>query len=149
MKRRILPLVAVAVVVAGLLFLFEAEREVPPRTGDQAPQPVEVAVDEETASALAEVRRVHALLVNFHTAVKEPYRPPLGDNRDVVRALTGGNRYGDVLLATNDPALNTRGEWVDRWGVPYHFHARAAGVIDVRSAGPDRILFTDDDVFHP
>ena len=82
----------------------------------------------------------------FLTSVKEPYRPPLGINEDVAKALTGGNRYGEVVLPTNHPSLNDRGQLVDRWGTPYHFHPRAANVIDIRSAGPDRILFTDDDL---
>jgi hypothetical protein len=125
------------------------------RTGTSAPAappdvpaavPVVAAQPDDPAAA---VRRVHALIGSFLTAVKEPYRPPLGDNRDVVRALTGGNRYGDVFLATNDPAINMRGEWTDPWGRPYHLHARSAGAIDVRSAGPDGVLFTADDLIAP
>ena len=112
-------------------------------------EPAVIDPVDEISGAAAEVRAVHTLVVNFLTAVKEPYRPPLGDNEDLVRALTGGNRYGDVFLATNDPSLNQRGQLVDRWGTPYHVHPRAADAIDIRSAGPDRILFTPDDLMFP
>jgi hypothetical protein len=93
-----------------------------------------------------EIRMIQDMLTSFLLAVKAPYRPPLGDNRDIVKALTGGNRRGDVFLATNHPSINPEGLWVDRWGTPYHFHPRAPDAIDVRSAGPDGILFTGDDV---
>ena len=126
------------------------------RVAMKQPVPVQPEVEpavidpvDEISGAAAEVRAVHTLVVNFLTAVKEPYRPPLGDNEDLVRALTGGNRYGDVFLATNDPSLNQRGQLVDRWGTPYHVHPRAADAIDIRSAGPDRILFTPDDLMFP
>ena len=126
------------------------------RVAMKQPVPVQPEVEpavidpvDEISGAAAEVRAVHTLVDNFLTAVKEPYRPPLGDNEDLVRALTGGNRYGDVFLATNDPHLNERGQLVDRWGTPYHVHPRAADAIDIRSAGPDRILFTPDDLMFP
>ncbi len=148
MKRAVVLLLVIAAIITVELF-FKVERGVPPRLENDLPVVVTSDVTDEADSASAEVFRVHALLVNFLTAIKEPYRPPLGDNIDVVRALSGGNRYGDVYLATNDPSINDRGEWVDWWGTPYHFHARAADVIDVRSAGPDRIIFTEDDVVYP
>jgi len=97
-------------------------------------------------SAADDVRILDELVVSFLTAVKDPYRPPLGINEDFARALTGGNRYGDVFIASNHPSINNQGQLVDRWGTPYHFHPRAADAIDIRSAGPDRTLFTDDDI---
>jgi len=93
-----------------------------------------------------DVRILHEMVGSFLEAVKEPYRPPLGINEDFAKALTGGNRYGDVFLATNHPAMNDRGQLIDRWGTSYHFHPVAADNIDVRSAGPDRVLFTADDI---
>ncbi len=143
MKKRVWLLL---VVIVFILFLcLQVKHDVPASSDIEqvvAEMPTEIP-------AIKEVKSVHALVVNFLTAVKEPYRPPLGDNEDVVQALTGGNRYGDVFIATNDPAVNERGQLVDRWGTPYHFHARSVDAIDVRSAGPDKILFSEDDVVHP
>jgi hypothetical protein len=96
-------------------------------------------------SASNDVQRLRLALGNFLLAVKDPYRPPLGDNRDITRALTGGNRRGLALVPTNDPALRD-GQLVDPWGTPYWFHARAPDAIDIVSAGPDRKLFTGDDI---
>ena len=135
-----------ALIALVLLARVAMKQPVPVRSEVEpaVPEPVD-----EISGAAAEVRAVHTLVDNFLTAVKEPYRPPLGDNEDLVCALTGGNRYGDVFLATNDPHLNERGQLVDRWGTPYHVHPRAADAIDIRSAGPDRILFTPDDLMFP
>jgi hypothetical protein len=83
--------------------------------------------------------------MNFLTIVKDPYRPPLGDNEDITKAMTGGNRYENVSIPTNDARV-VDGKIVDRWGTPYFFHNRAPDAIDVRSAGPDRTMFTADDV---
>jgi len=35
---------------------------------------------------------------------------------------------------------------VDRWGMPFWFHPNTAHQVEIRSAGPDRQLFTDDDL---
>ena len=104
-----------------------------------------IAPDPQLASASSEVHRLRLALGNFLLAVKDPYRPPLGDNRDIARALAGGNRRGLVLVPTNDSAFRD-GQLVDPWGTPYWFHPRAPDAIDIVSAGPDRKLFTADDV---
>ena len=38
------------------------------------------------------------------------------------------------------------GELVDRWGTPYFFHSVSAEKMEIVSAGPDKELWTDDDV---
>ena len=38
------------------------------------------------------------------------------------------------------------GELCDRWGTPFFFHAESAARMEIRSAGPDRRLWTEDDV---
>lgn len=110
--------------------------------------PLAVSNADERAAAAHDVRALRATLGNFLLFVKEPHRPPLGDNIDITRALTGGNRLHKVYIATDDPAVNA-GRLVDRWGTPYWFHPRSADAIDVVSAGPDRRLFTADDVQAP
>lgn len=96
-------------------------------------------------TAEEELRELHGSILLMLTALKDPYRPPLGINEEFARALTGGNRRGDLFLATNHPALRG-GHLIDPWGTPYHIHPRAPDAIDLRSAGPDRRLFTDDDL---
>ena len=130
---------------SGLLRLRSAENGAP---DDAAGGQEDASASVGTSEIRREVEYVHTTLANFMTGVKDPYRPPLGDNRDITRALTGENPYGEIFVPTNDPAIRD-GQWIDRWGTPYWFHPRAPGVIDVRSAGPDRVLFTDDDVAVP
>jgi hypothetical protein len=38
------------------------------------------------------------------------------------------------------------GQLVDRWGTPYWFHPNSGNQMEIRSAGPDKNLFTLDDV---
>ena len=40
-------------------------------------------------------------------------------------------------------------EWVtilDRWGAPYFFHQLSKNEMEIRSAGPDKAMWTNDDV---
>jgi hypothetical protein len=88
---------------------------------------------------------LRGLLAQFTTSLKLAERPPLGDNADIAAALGGANRRRLVFIPPRHPALR-EGRLVDRHGTPYHFHARSADAIDARSAGPDRRLFTADDL---
>lgn len=86
------------------------------------------------------------LLLAFTTTLKAGNLPPLGDNVDITRALTGNNRRKLVVIPQTHPSLDAQGRLLDRWGTPFHFHARSADSFDLRSAGPDKVLFTADDV---
>lgn len=70
---------------------------------------------------------------------------PSGHNELVVNALLGENEKGAALLPKDCPAIQG-GELVDEWGTPYWFHSVTAKDMEVRSAGPDKELFTADDV---
>ncbi|MEM9016488.1 MAG: hypothetical protein AAGC68_05705 [Verrucomicrobiota bacterium] len=90
-------------------------------------------------SALGEIVRFH--LDAFNSV------PPGGENADIMRALTGANRRQIALIAPEHPDLNEAGELLDRWGTPYHFHQLSRTILEIRSAGPDRALWTEDDLF--
>ena len=68
----------------------------------------------------------------------------MGDNGDVVNALVGTEGPG-TWLPRSSPRLR-EGQLMDRWGSPYWFHPNAANQMEIRSAGPDRNLFTGDDI---
>lgn len=70
---------------------------------------------------------------------------PCGHNELVVSALLGDNEKGAQMILNDCPAIR-QGQLVDEWGEPYWFHTVSNREIDVRSAGPDRELFTSDDV---
>jgi len=70
---------------------------------------------------------------------------PVGTNAEIIKALNGGNEaHVNYLPAIK--RINGNGELVDQWGTPYFFHANSATELEVRSAGPDRKLYTADDL---
>jgi len=73
---------------------------------------------------------------------------PVGTNAEITAALTGKNRLHLAIIPPDHPAINRDGELCDRWGTPFFFHAESAARMEIRSAGPDRRMWTDDDVVH-
>lgn len=71
---------------------------------------------------------------------------PVGSNAEIVKEMTGGNPKGATYLPPELQRLNDQGELIDSWGTPYFFHQNSANFMEVRSAGPDKKLWTIDDV---
>ncbi len=69
---------------------------------------------------------------------------PVGNNADITRILLGKNVRGINYLPA-DVRLNEKGELLDRWDQPLFFHQLSATVMEVRSAGPDHIMWNSDD----
>ena len=70
---------------------------------------------------------------------------PTGSNDEITAALSGTNKRLFAPLPRDHQAINKNGELADRWETPFFFHSLSAEFLEVRSAGPDRILWTDDD----
>ncbi len=71
---------------------------------------------------------------------------PIGENSDITAALIGGAEVpAGRFFPRQHPAIKD-GQLVDRWGTPYWFHPNSATKMEIRSAGPDKQLFTNDDV---
>lgn len=73
-----------------------------------------------------------------------PFR--MGANEEFAAALMGRNANKVVFLAPPHACLNAQGQLVDRWQTPLFFHVRDATRVDIRSAGPDREMWTEDDL---
>jgi hypothetical protein len=86
------------------------------------------------------------LMDNSLLVMKSAANRPLSANEDWANFLRGQNSAHERFLPDNHPALNAQGQLVDRWGTPIFFHAVGGGRFEVRSAGPDRKLWTDDDL---
>jgi hypothetical protein len=71
---------------------------------------------------------------------------PWGDNAEITAKLMGKNRRKMVFIDRSHRALNADGELCDRWGTPFRFHALSGDRMEFRSAGPDKIFGTADDV---
>jgi len=70
---------------------------------------------------------------------------PTGDNADITMALTGdGGRLPHLFPPRHRTVRG--GQLGDRWGTPYWFHPNSGNQMEIRSAGPDKNLFTLDDV---
>lgn len=72
---------------------------------------------------------------------------PIGDNADITSALTGTQYPGQKgrVFPQQHRAVKG-GQLVDRWGEPLWFHPNSGNSMEIRSAGPDRQMFTQDDV---
>jgi hypothetical protein len=71
---------------------------------------------------------------------------PVGNNAEITAVLTGKNKLGYAFIRPDHPAINASGELCDRWGTPFYFHQISGTVMQVRSAGPDREHWTEDDI---
>lgn len=95
---------------------------------------------EDDLHAMAQVFSNLRLLVKGEA----PFR--MGANEEFAAALTGKNAAREVFLEAPHVCLNAKGQLVDRWGTPLFFHVRDRDRIDLRSAGPDGVMWTADDL---
>ena len=73
---------------------------------------------------------------------------PVGNNAEITKALLGGNRRG-AEFSNSEMKLDKDGQLVDRWNHPYFFHQLSKIDMEVRSAGPDGMMWTPDDEVSP
>lgn len=71
---------------------------------------------------------------------------PVGTNLEITQALQGENPKHINFLKEDGNRVNSQGELVDSWGTAYFFHQLSASQMEIRSAGPDRVLYTSDDL---
>lgn len=72
---------------------------------------------------------------------------PVGDNAEITATLNGQNPARAVLLNSEDGLrLNDRGELIDNWGTPFFFHQLSRTEMEIHSAGPDRKMWSQDDL---
>ena len=127
----------------------------PSVTAPKEPAPIRHKITFLSASALADelhspessgaddLHLIDSLFIAYRQAIKAN---PSGENYEIIEALTGGNAKRIAVFPPNHPAISNDGTLLDRWGSPYHFHSISASNMEIRSAGPDRILWSDDDI---
>ena len=89
---------------------------------------------------------ISRLMDNFTLLVKSAADRPLSANEDWAAAFRGLNPARERFLPDQHIALNAQGQLVDRWKTPLFFHALGGRRFELRSAGPDKKLWTDDDI---
>jgi hypothetical protein len=82
------------------------------------------------------------MIRDYRTALGEN---PVGTNAEIMRAINGDNKKQAKIGPPPGQQLNGKGELVDRWGTPYFFHQISGNEMEIRSAGPDRVMWTADD----
>lgn len=70
---------------------------------------------------------------------------PVGTNAEITAALQGDNPNQLKLETPGGSSINRNGELCDPWGTPWFFHQLSARKMEIRSAGADRMLYTEDD----
>jgi hypothetical protein len=96
----------------------------------------------------SDLRLINEIFIAYRSGVRDGN--PVGENVEITAVLKGRNKIGFAFIPTDCPALNARGELCDRWGDPYFFHQISGERMEIRSAGPDRVLWTaDDEVLTP
>jgi len=87
---------------------------------------------------------VSQILSLYRSVYKEN---PVGvENFEFTAALTGDNPKQVNFLDPHHPALSDKNELVDRWGSPFIFHSLSRTKMELRSLGPDKVLWTEDDI---
>lgn len=72
---------------------------------------------------------------------------PVGTNPEITHQLSGDNpKHINFLNAEAGMRVNADGELIDPWGTPYFFHQISGTDMEIHSAGPDRIMWTADDL---
>jgi hypothetical protein len=72
---------------------------------------------------------------------------PVGTNPEITSQLNGSNpKHINFIDATSGMRINEHGELIDSWGTPYFFHQISGTDMEIHSAGPDKIMWTADDL---
>lgn len=116
-----------------------------------APAPIKQVFAPPTPPAALDARKRYAepleqvglMLRDYRTLMHEN---PVGTNAEIMAAVMGGNPKHARLGPPAGAGLNDQGELLDQWGTPYFFHQMSAKEMEIHSAGPDKKMWTTDDV---
>ncbi len=111
--------------------------------------PLADALNSPATDIRADLRVVSDIVETFRTNFPKDGNP-VGTNAEITAVLVGKNKLRLSLIPSDHSAINKAGELCDRWGTPFFFHAESATRMEIRSAGPDKKMWSDDDaVFVP
>jgi len=91
----------------------------------------------------ADLDKITLMFRDYRTITGEN---PVGTNAEIMKSVMGGNPKGAMLGPPEGQLVNENGELIDRWGTPYFFHQLTKDLMEIHSAGPDRRMWTDDDI---
>ncbi len=162
--RRPIPVLLVAVaILIGAVWIARrdtpADAPSPAPVGGESQSPAPVSADpplpgealmadygDPATAPIDDLRALDRVLRGYFSIIKDHQGHAIGGNEDLAACLRGDNAYRQAFLPADHPAFGPDGRLLDRWGTPVFVHPLAAEQIEFRAAGPDRTLFTDDDV---
>jgi hypothetical protein len=152
-------LIALAILglLAWLFFNTGSKPAPPPSPATRSSPPAHSSAPTAAESLLAgyadpatepvdDLRKLHRVVVSYFSVVKDSAKNPIGGNADLAAALRGENPNKEVFLPANHPLFSADGLILDRWNTPLTVHPEAWRELELRSAGPDRTPYTDDDL---
>ncbi len=148
-------LVAILAWVSNHLDFFRSPRPANPVQSESELTPPEIPTASESlltgygdpaTPPIDDLRKIQHVAVGYFSLVKDAQRFPIGGNEDFSAALRGANPNREVFIRPGNPIFSPAGLLLDRWGSPLIVHPQAWRELELRSAGPDRIPHTADDL---
>lgn len=96
--------------------------------------------------AIEDLRKIHRIVTGYFSVIKDSSRFPIGGDEDLAAALRGENPNREVFVKPDHPVFSSSGLLIDRWGSPLIVHPEAWRQLELRSAGPDRVPYNEDDL---
>lgn len=91
----------------------------------------------------------HHYLSSIFMLIKSRDSRQYAINEDLADFLRGKNDYKTPCVSSDSHIFNDEGMIIDRWGTPIHIHTISHDRFEIRSAGEDKKLFSEDDHFWP
>jgi hypothetical protein len=93
-----------------------------------------------------DLQKIHRVVTGYFSVIKDSSRFPIGGNADLAAALRGENPNREVFVKPTSAVFTSDGLLTDRWGSPLMVHPEGWKQLGIRSAGPDRVAYNDDDL---
>lgn len=93
-----------------------------------------------------DIEQVRELVSNSFMLVKNRDPREYATNEDLAEFLTGENRFKQVMLSGQHSIINEKGQLIDRWDNPLIVHVVSRKEVEIFSAGPDGIPWSEDDI---
>lgn len=87
--------------------------------------------------------KTRVLIHNYRDAFGEN---PTGTNPEITEALMGKNPKQINFVTDSGLRVNEKGELLDGYGTPFFFHQLSGKEMEIHSAGPDKMMWTADDL---
>jgi len=134
----------------------EEQEQLIPAPPEGLPKPKPTLGDEILAdyasvgqTAKQDLQLFYNYLQNVFLLIKIHDTRHYASNEELAQYLLGKNPYKTPYLSQDSKTLNSQGQIIDRWGSPLHIHTISQKLLELRSAGPDKKLFTKDDLTWP